>query len=65
MPLELSSLLLIPYVSLLATLLLSVFVALSWKRGEGSAMARSYYSFIDLSAVAFLLFLNHWNLLRF
>ena len=39
------------------------YTALAWKNGSGGLGSRAYYTLVTLAAVAFVWFLNHWNLL--
>ena len=40
-----------------------VYTALAWKKGYWGFVFRSYYSLVTIAAVAFVWFLNYWNLL--
>lgn len=51
---------------LLSTALTSgalVYMALAWKNRYWGITARAYYTFVTVTAVAFVWFLNHWNML--
>jgi hypothetical protein len=40
-----------------------VYTALAWKNGYWGIATRLYYTFVTVTAVAFVWFLNYWNLL--
>jgi CubicO group peptidase (beta-lactamase class C family) len=40
-----------------------VYTALAWKKGYWSLASRAYYTLVTVAAVAFVWFLNYWNLL--
>jgi CubicO group peptidase (beta-lactamase class C family) len=40
-----------------------IYTALAWKNGYWGIAARSYYTLVTVAAVAFVWFLNYWNLL--
>ncbi len=40
-----------------------VYTVLAWKKRYWSIGARVYYSLVTVAAVAFIWFLNYWNLL--
>lgn len=44
---------------------LVVAMALAWQNGYGGRIGRAHLSVVTLSAVAFVWFLNYWNLLGF
>ena len=40
-----------------------VYTALTWKDGYWSVAFRIYYTLVTVAAIAFVWFLNYWNLL--
>ena len=40
-----------------------VYTVLAWKDGYWGVIGRAYYTLVTLAAVAFVWFLNYWNLL--
>jgi CubicO group peptidase (beta-lactamase class C family) len=58
-------LLCIPPITAGLTLGLLLFTVLAWKNKYYSLIGRLHYSLITVAAVAFILFLNYWNLLGF
>jgi CubicO group peptidase (beta-lactamase class C family) len=59
------ALLFIPPLTTGLTLGLLVFTVLAWKNKYYSVVGRLHYSSISVAAVAFIFFLNYWNLLGF
>lgn len=59
------ALLCIPPVAVGLTIGLPIFTLLAWKNSYWSLMGRLHYSIITLAALAFIPFLNYWNLLGF
>ena len=47
------------------TILLAALTVIAWKQGFWSPIARLHYSLVALAAMAFIWFLNYWNLLGF
>ena len=40
-----------------------VYIVLAWKNGYWGFAGRAYYTLVTVAAVAFVWFLNYWNLL--
>ncbi len=40
-----------------------VYAVLAWKKGYWGVAFRAYYTLVTVAAVAFVWFLNYWNLL--
>jgi CubicO group peptidase (beta-lactamase class C family) len=59
------ALLAIPILTALLTVGLLVFTVRAWKEGYWSTFGRVHYSLITLAALAFIWFVNYWNLLGF
>jgi hypothetical protein len=49
--------------SALLTVSALVYTALAWKDGYWGVALRVYYTLVTVAAVAFIWFLNYWNLL--
>jgi hypothetical protein len=49
----------------LLTIVLLAMTILAWKRGFWGMPARIHYTLVTLAALAFVYFLNYWNLLGF
>jgi CubicO group peptidase (beta-lactamase class C family) len=64
-PLVLIALLVIPLVTIILTVGLPILAAVTWESECWSVTGRFHYSFITLSALAFIPFLRYWNLLGF
>jgi hypothetical protein len=47
------------------TIVLAGLTIAAWKQGFWGRMARIHYSMVALAALAFVWFLNYWNLLGF
>jgi CubicO group peptidase (beta-lactamase class C family) len=62
-PLILRVALIIPIVTALLTLVLLGMTIWAWKDSYWSILGRIYYSFLTLTAVLFVLWVNYWNLL--
>jgi CubicO group peptidase (beta-lactamase class C family) len=62
-PDSLAVLLVLPVLSALLSLALVVLAAVSWTKGDGKVENRVYASIFSVVSVAFICFLNHWNLL--
>ena len=58
-------LLCIPLLTTALTIGLPILTALVWKNRCGSVAWRLYYSLVTVAALAFIWFLNYWNLLGF
>jgi hypothetical protein len=62
-PLALKILLVLPFLSALFLIGTFFYTVSAWIRGYWSGCARFHYSLVFLAGLAFLLFLNYWNLL--
>ncbi len=62
-PLIVRVVLIIPIITALLTLVLLWMTIQAWKDSYWSFMGRIYYSFLTLTAVLFILWVNYWNLL--
>jgi CubicO group peptidase (beta-lactamase class C family) len=62
-PLALKVLLVLPVLSALFLIGTFLYMIMAWIRGYWSGCGRFHYSLIFLAGLAFLLFLNYWNLL--
>ena len=58
-------LLCIPLLTTALAIGLPILTALVWENKCGSVAWRLYYSLVTLAALAFVWFLNYWNLLGF
>jgi len=59
------ALLILPLATTALTACLVAFAVMAWKHKYWGLAARVHYSLVALAALAFLWFLNHWNLLGF
>jgi hypothetical protein len=55
--------LIIPIITAVLTLVLLWMTIRAWKDSNWSILGRIYYSFLTLTAVLFVLWVNYWNLL--
>ncbi len=62
-PLTMKILLGLPVISILLLIGTFLFMTSAWIRGYWTGCARFHYTLVFLSGLAFLLFLNYWNLL--
>jgi hypothetical protein len=53
----------LPIISVLFLIGTFLYMASAWLRGYWSGCARVHYTLVFLAGLAFLLFLNYWNLL--
>jgi len=53
----------LPLIVLVLTLGLGWFVVKAWREGYWSVFGRVHFTLITLAAVAFVWFVNYWNLL--
>lgn len=59
------ALLVIPVLSSILAVVLAIFAVLAWKDRYWSVVGRLHYSLVTLFALAFVWFVNYWNLLGF
>ena len=55
--------LIIPIVTALLTVVLLFLTIRAWKDSYWSVLGRNYFSFLTLTAVLFVLWVNYWNML--
>lgn len=63
LPPILNALFALPVPAIVLTIGLAVFTVLAWKDRYWGILGRLHYTLVTLAAVAFVLFLNYWNLL--
>ena len=62
---RINTILILWLVAAVLTIVLAALTFVSWKKGFWSGLARFHYALVTLAALAFIWFLNYWNLLGF